>query len=258
MLNFLSELFVYRQVLLVLVFRDLKARYRGSVLGLLWTLLNPLLLMATYSLVFAVYVRVEIPEYPIFVFSGLLPWIWFSSALMSGANSIVDAGTLIKRVAFAPQVLPAVAVTATLVNFLLALPLLLAFALSWGLPITWAILLLPIPIAIQFVFTLALTITVSMLGVRYRDLNHLLGNVVTLWFFLTPIVYPATSVPDRFRASLLVNPLTPLIVSFQDILYRGRPPEVLNLALAAVVALLALMAAVAVGRRLRWTIVEQV
>src|SRR5437762_8864804 len=129
--------------------------------------------MIVYSLVFSVYMRVEMRAYPIFLFAGLLPWIWFSSAMLSGAGSIVDSGSLIKRVPFPPHILPAVSVTATLINFVLALPLLVAFIVAWGLPMGWALVTVPLTIAIQYVFTLGLAIVISMLTVRYRDLQQL-------------------------------------------------------------------------------------
>ena len=254
----LKELMTHREVLLALVWRDLKTRYRGSVLGFLWTLLNPLLLMAIYSLVFSVYVRMDIPNYPIFVFAGLLPWTWFSSALLSASTSIVDSGGLVKRVAFPPQILPAVCVTATLVNFLLALPLLWVFVLIARLPLGWGLLAVPLLVAIQFVFTLGLAITVALLSVRFRDLHHLLSNLLTLWFFLTPLIYPVNLVPEGFRPLLRLNPLVPLIVAYQDALYRARMPTLDDVAMLAVAAVVITVLAFALCDRLRWTVVEQV
>jgi lipopolysaccharide transport system permease protein len=253
-----KELLAYREILLILIWRDLKTRYRGSVLGFLWTLLNPLLLMVIYSLVFSVYMRVEIQAYPIFVFAGLLPWIWFSSAMLSGASSVVDSGTLIKRVPFPPQILPAVSVTAALVNFLLAVPLLLVFMFAWGLPIGWSLLLLPLPIAIQYVFTLGLTIVLSTLTVRYRDLQQLLANVLTLWFFLTPVLYPTTMVPPRFQGFLLLNPMAILVGSFQDTLYGAHVPSLWPLALVAALAIVVLGVALALSDRMRWGLAEEI
>jgi homopolymeric O-antigen transport system permease protein len=253
-----GELLAYREILLILIWRDLKTRYRGSVLGFLWTFLNPLLLMIIYSLVFSVYMRVEIHAYPIFVFAGLLPWIWFSSAMLSGASSIVDSGTLIKRVPFPPQILPAVSVTAALVNFVLAVPLLLVFMVVWGLPIGWSLLMLPLSIAIQYVFTLGLTIVLSMLTVRYRDLQQLLANVLTLWFFLTPVLYPTTMVPAQFRGLLLLNPMAVLVGSFQDALYGAQIPSLWALGLVAVLALVVLGVALAVSDRMRWGLAEEI
>lgn len=258
MVTAFRELLAYREILLILIWRDLKTRYRGSVLGFLWTFLNPLLLMAIYSLVFSVYLRVEMPAYPIFVFTGLLPWLWFSSAMLSGANSIVESGSLMKRVPFPPQILAAVSVSATLVNFLLALPLLLIFMVVFRVPLTWSVVVLPLPIAIQYVFTLGLTIVLSMLTVRYRDLQQLLGNVMTLWFFLTPVLYPTSMVPAQFHSVLLLNPMTVLVGSFQDALYGAHAPSWRHLAVVAGLALAILGGALALSQRLRWGLAEEV
>ncbi len=252
------ELLAYREIILILIWRDLKTRYRGSVLGFLWTFLNPLLLMVIYSLVFSVYMRVDIRAYPIFLFAGLLPWIWFSSAMLSGAGSIVESGNLIKRVPFPPHILPAVSVTATLINFLLALPLLVAFMVAWGFPLGWSLVTLPLTIAVQYVFTLGLAIVMSMLTVRYRDLQQLLANVLTLWFFLTPVLYPTTMVPTQFQGFLLLNPMAVLVASFQDALYGAHAPSLRHLAGVAVLAVAVFGLALALSDRLRWGLAEQV
>lgn len=254
----LQELLGHRGVLLALVWRELKARYRGSMLGFLWTFLNPLLLMVIYSLVFSVYMRMDLPKYPIFLFTGLLPWIWFSSAMLSGATSIVDGASLIKRVAFPPQLLPTVAVTATLVNLLLALPLLFAFIALSGLSLGWSLLVLPVLIAIQYAFTLGLVLVLSIFTVRYRDLHLLLANFLTLWFFLTPVIYPLDIVPAAFRPLLVINPMVPVVVGYQDVLYRAHLPALGSLAVAAAVALVALGVGLSVCDRLRWGLVEQI
>ena len=254
----LAELVANRQVLGALVWRDLKARYRGSVLGFLWTFLNPLLLMAIYSLVFSVYMRVDLAHYPIFVFAGLLPWIWFSTAVATGAGAIVEGASLIKRVAFPPHVLPAVTVLATLVNFLLGLPLLLAFMLGFGVPIRLAVLTLPLTIAIQLVLTASVATIMALLNVRYRDLQHLLASALTLWFFVTPVLYPTSLVPPSFQPVLILNPMTSIVLAYQDTLYHGRVPSLEHLAVAAAFALAALAVALTLCTRWRWTLVEEV
>ena len=258
MIQALRELFAFREVLLVLVWRELRARYRGSVLGFLWTFLNPLLLIVIYSLVFSVYMRVEIPAYPAFVFAGLLPWIWFSSAMLLGSNSIVEGGSLIKRVAFAPHVLPVVSVTATLVNFLLSLPILLGVVLWWGLPLGWPLLALPLLIATQYAFTLGLAVGLAMLTVRYRDLHQLVGNLLTLWFFLTPVLYPASMVPARFQPLLVFNPMALLVTAFQNVLYEGEAPAAGHLAAVVAEAVFVLALGLALCARMRWELAEDV
>lgn len=254
----LAELFTHRRLVFALVWRDLKTRYRGSALGFLWTFLNPLLLMAIYSLVFAVYMRVQIPAYPAFVFAGLLPWNWFSTALLRGSYSIVESGDLMKKVYFPPHILPTAAAISACVNFLLSIPLLLALLLWSGVGVSWSLLALPLPLAVQFVLTVALATGASVLTVRYRDVHHLLVGVMTLWFFLTPVVYPADWVPAALRPLLLLNPVAALTLAFQDAFYYHRPPDLLALAAVTVMAGALLAAALCLLERFRWVLVEEV
>src|SRR5215475_9003249 len=254
----LRELIVYRHVVLALVWRDLKARYRGSVFGFLWTFLNPLLLMAIYSLVFAVYMRVQIRAYPAFVFAGLLPWTWFASATLRGSNALVEGGDLMKKVFFPPQILPTVVVISTLVNFLLSVPLLLGFALATGVGLHWTLLLLPLPIAIQVILTLALAIGGSVLTVRYRDVYHLLANFMALWFFLTPVLCPDTWGADQLRPLRFLNPMGPLTMTYQDLLYHHRLPDPAALGSVVLVSLALLAGSLWVLERWRWVLVEDV
>ena len=211
------QLYAYRALVASLVWRQLATRYRRSILGVLWTILNPLLLMGVYSLVFAFYLRVRTPHYPAFVFSGLLPWLWFASSLGEGVNAIVGGGGLVTRVHFPPQILPAVTVLANLANFLLSLPVLIVFLALYGVAPTGRWLLLPVIMAIQLVFTLGIVFLVAALNVHYRDVQHLVANAIMLLFFLTPVLYPADQVPAVVRRFLWLNPLTGIIQSYQAI-----------------------------------------
>jgi ABC-type polysaccharide/polyol phosphate export permease len=254
----LSELYAYRVLLYSLVVRDLKARYRGSTLGFFWTLLNPLLLMLTYTLVFSVYMRVEMTHYAAFLLTGLLPWLWFSSSLNMGAVSLVEGGGLLKKVFFPPQILPAVSVLSNFVNYLLSLPLLLGLLVVIGLPLGWAAFAI-VPVAtVQLVLTYGLALAVAALTVRYRDLAQLLGNLLMLWFFLSPIIYPATLVPRQFIALLALNPMAPLLVAYQNAIFWNTTPAWGSVAVVAIVAVAVLLGGVALFERFRWTLVEQV
>ena len=152
----LKELYQYRGLLLSLVQRELQARYRGSVLGFLWTFLNPTLLMLVYGLVFSVYMRQSIPNYLYFMFVGLLPWIWFSSSVASGASSVSDRRDLLTKVRFPAQVLPATVVSTNLINFVLSLPLMFILGAVHGVWPTWHVIALPVIILIQLCLTLGL------------------------------------------------------------------------------------------------------
>ena len=258
MINLFRELHLYRVLIQTLVVRDLKARYRGSTLGLLWTLLNPLLHMAIYSLVFSVYIRNEMQRYPAFLLCGILPWTWLSSALFLGTTAIIEGGSMLKKVFFPPQVLPTVTVISTFINFLLSLPLLFGMLLLFGVTFGWSLLALPLVMVAQFALTLGLTLIISAVSVRYRDIPPILGHVLTFWFFLTPIIYPVSSVPEQFRALLSLNPVTPFFVAYQEALLYNRLVSWQAFGVMLCLGAAALLIGVLVFERLRWSLVEEV
>ena len=231
MLRNLRELYQYRSLLAALVQRELLARYRGSVLGFLWTFMNPLLLMGVYALVFSVYMRSTIPHYTYFMFVGLLPWICFASSVSAGTSSISDRRDLLTKVRFPAQVLPATVVSVNVLNYVFSLPLVLLAAALSDVPLGWQVLFLPLVLGIQVVFTLGVTYLLSALNVGFRDLQYIVGNVLTLWFFVTPVLYRPDTLPEGARQLVqYANPMSILVRSYQDIFYDGRAPEGLPLA----------------------------
>ncbi|MEB3186969.1 MAG: ABC transporter permease [bacterium] len=230
------ELYRYREMFFGLVNREVRARYKGSALGFLWSLLNPLMMLTVYSLIFSVYLRVNISNYPLFVFCGLLPWTWFGTSLTNGAAAIVANSGLIKKIYFPLEILPLVNVTTNLVNFVLTLPVLALFMAWFHVVPTWSLLMLPVVIGIQFVLTLGLALILSTANAFFRDVEQLLGPVLLAWFYLTPVVYEASSIPERFRPLLLANPMGPIITAYQDILFHGRLPDARGLVTGAATA----------------------
>lgn len=225
MVRNLRELWQYRALLWSLTQRELKARYRGSLLGFFWTFLNPTLLMLVYALVFTVYMRQQVENYLYYMFIGLLPWIWFTTSVGGGASAISDRGDLLTKVRFPAQVLPAVVVTTNFINYVLALPLMIALGLAHKILPTWHVLLFPLIVLIQLTFTLGLVYLISAINVAFRDLQHVIQNLLTLWFFVTPILYPATNIPERVRPLvLLLNPMAVLMTSYQAIFYDHTLP----------------------------------
>jgi lipopolysaccharide transport system permease protein len=256
----LKELHQYRALLWSLTQRELQARYRNSVLGFLWTFLNPTLLMLVYSLVFSVYMRNPMKGFTYFLFVGLLPWLWFSSSVLAGASAISDRRDLLTKVKFPAQVLPATVVATNLINYLLSLPLMVGLGFVFGFQPTWHALAFFLIGSIQLVFTLSLTYLVSALNVAFRDLQHIIGNLMTLWFFLSPILYPAQMIFDQAERSgmswagqalVYGNPMAVLILSYQAIFYHGEwPPAAPLLSVLGVsVFLLWLSSAVFEARR---------
>jgi lipopolysaccharide transport system permease protein len=226
MIRNLRELWQYRALLWNLTQRELKARYRGSALGFLWTFLNPLLLMAVYGLVFGIIQRNQIQHYTYFLFVGLLPWLWFSSSVGAGASTISDRRDLLTKVRFPAQVLPATVVLTNLVNYLLTLPLAIALGGLAGIWPSWQVVMFPVVLFVQLVFTLGVSFLVSSLNVAFRDLQQIVINFLTLWFFVTPILYRPDDVPGAFRRLFLIaNPMSVIITSYQGIFYEHRLPH---------------------------------
>jgi ABC-type polysaccharide/polyol phosphate export permease len=221
----IRELIRHRSLVNSLVIRELKARYRGSFLGFLWTFLNPLLLLAVYALVFNFYLRIKVEHYAGFMFVGLLPWIWFSSSLQEGTTSITSGGSLVTKVLFPSQVLPVVKIMANLVNYLLSLPILFSFLWIMGVYQGWPILWLPLILGLHLIFIQGLVLLLSAVNVFFRDVQHILSNLLTLWFFLTPILYPLSQVPPPFNQWVLFNPMAQITSAYHDVFFYNRNPD---------------------------------
>ena len=224
----LANLVRYRGLIWSLVARDLKARYRGSVLGFAWSFVNPLLLLLIYSFVFTKIIPNETPNvkpYAVFIFCGILPWNWFATSLSDAAGSLIAGGNLIKKVLFPAEVLPFVSVLTNMVHFFLGLPILLAFLLVSGhYPDPSDLIWFPVAVLVELIFTSALALVLSALAVHFRDIRDILANVLMLWFFATPIIYPWFQ-PNvqRFKWLFNLNPFTHLAVSYQEILFFRGP-----------------------------------
>jgi ABC-type polysaccharide/polyol phosphate export permease len=218
----------------------MKARYRGSVLGFFWSFINPLLLLLVYSFVFIhVMPRVTPPPVPgetpislepyaLFLFCGILPWTWFSSALSEGAGSLISGGNLIKKVLFPAEILPIVSALANMLHFLLGLTIVGLFLLYYQrAPDVTDLLWFPVVVLVQLIFTVGLSLLLSALTVHFRDIRDILSNVLTFWFFATPIIYFISDAPgatELWTKNVLdANPMTHIIVSYQEILFFDGP-----------------------------------
>ena len=222
----LLRLFRYRVLILSLVARELKARYRGSVLGFLWSFINPLLLLTVYWFIFTTILpnrTAGLKPYALFMLCGILPWTWFSASLTEASNSLIAGGNLIKKVLFPAEVLPLVSVLANLVHFLLPLPLVVLLLVYFDrAPELNGLLWLPIVVLVQAVFTAGLGLILAALTVHFRDIRDILTNVLMLWFFSTPIIYfydQPEFVPYKRFHFFDVNPMAHLVISYQEILF---------------------------------------
>jgi len=275
----LKELLKYRQVITTLVVRELKARYRGTVFGFFWSFLNPLLLLTVYSIVFGIILpgsggRLESPvlekinlvgiDYAIFLFSGLLPWLWFNSSILESANVLFVHGNLIKKIQFPIEVLPIMVVLTNLVHFLFGVPILLLMILILGKTITlsWWLLFFPVAIMVQIVFVMGLSFLVSALTVHFRDLKDILANLLTLWFFATPIIYAFMSQHIQEHKALVtllsLNPMTHIIEAYHYTFIFGSLPHWKKLPVTFIVGLICFYLGYLLFDKLRDTFVEEV
>jgi len=231
----LGELIAYRHLVANLVLRDLKVRYKGSVLGVIWSLASPLLMMVVFWLVFGYFMPSAVPRFHVFVLVAILPWNWFSIAVSGGLRSIVNNAALINKVYFPRAALPISMVVSEMVNFLLAMPVLFVILYLSGLPPTVHALWLPVIIVVQLLFTLGVVLVLATANVFYRDTGMIMDVLLLAWFFLTPIIYDIAAYRNTVlpilgisaeRFMYIVNPMASLVSSYRVVLYGSAegPP----------------------------------
>lgn len=241
-MNFFKELWQYREMMISLVKRDLKSRYKGSVLGFLWMFLNPLLQLLVYTIVFSTIMRNDIDKFYLFLFVALVPWLFFSTCLTAGTTVIFAQQDMVKKIYFPREILPISFTISQFVNMLLSFVVIFVVVIISRVEISFvAILYLPLVMIIEFILALGITFLASALTVYFRDLEHILAIVSMAWMYLTPIIYPVEWVPEELRTLFNLNPMTPIIVAYRDILYYGKVPEVNTLMHAAVLGVLVLV-----------------
>jgi lipopolysaccharide transport system permease protein len=237
-----------RDLLRELVSRDIRLRYKGSILGQAWTLLNPLTELLVLMFVFQTVLSIGIPNYAPFLFTGILVYGWFQSALYYATVAIVGNRELIRRPGVPSTILPVVTVASTLVHFLLSLPVLFVLLITSGVAITGAVLALPVMIAIEFLLILCLAYPLATAHVWFRDTQYLLRLALQLLFYLTPIFYQASSIPDRYKWLYYLNPMVLVVEGYRDVLLRGRLPALMPLLVLTVCSMVALLAGVSIFR----------
>ncbi len=221
----LHRLVHVRDLLRELVARDMKLRYKRSVLGVAWSLLNPLAHLGVFYFVFGFVLPLNIPNYAMYLLTGVLAWSWFQSSLLAATNSLVESRDLIQLPNFPPAVLPVVTVSSHLLHFLLAFPIFLGLIVAGGGRLSPALLLLPIVIIVQFVMTLGFSYVVASVHVTLRDTQYLLGLFLQLLFFLTPVFYEASAIPQNLQWLYRLNPMVALIEAYRAILMHGNFPD---------------------------------
>lgn len=247
----LREIWEYRELLYFLTWRDIKVRYKQTAMGAAWAIVQPLFTMLVFTLFFSIFVGVPsdgIP-YPVFAFAGLLPWTFFASAVSNCSNSIIGSAGLITKVYFPRMLIPAASVGAGLVDLIIATVILIALTLLYGITLTTNIVMIPLLAALTMMLALGVGILIAALTARYRDVRHVLPFVLQLWMFSSPIIYPLSVVPEKWRWGLELNPLTGIIEGFRSAL-MGRTFNLRAIIISSVVTLALFIASAFIFRRL--------
>jgi len=237
-----ADLWRYRDLLVQLVTRDIKVRYKRSVLGVAWTMLNPLLMMVVFTLAFSQIFQVDSPNYPVFLLSATLAWGFFSQTSTVGLHQLLGSGPLVTRIYVPRTVFAVSAMLVGLVNFVISLVPLTALMLVTGAPLTPALAVLPISIVALAAFTLGVTLILSTFAIRFHDTVDLYQVALSAWFFLTPIVYPPTLISQQRAWQTALNPMSYYVALFRDPIYAGRVPDPATLLIAIAIAATTLIA----------------
>ncbi len=226
----IKELYAYREMIVSLVRKDLRGRYKGSVLGFLWTFINPLFQLVVYTLVFSYILKSNIDKYYLYLFVALIPWIFFSASITGGAASVVAQKDLVKKIYFPRQVIPISYVTSCFVNMLLCFIVIFVVVLFSGIRLSIAgLLCLPVVMVVEYLLALGMALLCSAVTVYFKDLEHILGIISMAWMYLTPIMYDKSIVPERFLPVFNLNPMTHIIDCYRAVLYYGQVPELRSL-----------------------------
>ena len=241
-----------------LVKKDLRGRYKGSVLGFLWTFINPLLQLVVYTIVFSFILKTNIERYYLYLFVALIPWIFFSSSITVGSASIVAQKDLIKKIYFPRMVIPISYVTSSFVNMLLCFIVIFAVIIVSGAGINFlALLTLPVIMLVEYILALGMAMLTSAITVYFRDLEHILGIVTMAWMYMTPIMYDKSIVPENLMPIFNLNPITHFIEYYISVLYDKKIPDLTTLLSAAFLGILILIVCILVFNKLQKRFAEE-
>ena len=257
-MNKLKEIYEYRLMVYSLVKRDLRGKYKGSVLGFMWTFVNPLLQLLVYNMVFSIIMRAGVEKFYLYLFVGLIPWLFFSAAITGGSTCIIAQKDLIKKIRFPREIIPISYVTSQFVNMLLSCIVVIIVSVVSGVKLTvGGILCLPVIMLVEYMMALGIALISSSLTVYFRDLEHILAIVAMAWLYATPICYPETMVPEKYLSLYRLNPVTPVVNAYRDVLYYGKTPDLTTLLLATGIGLITIILGVLIFGRLQRRFAEE-
>ncbi|MBR2240716.1 MAG: ABC transporter permease [Clostridia bacterium] len=256
-MNVFKNIYNYRELLKNNVKKEIRGKYKKSVLGVLWTFLNPLLQLAVYAFIFPLILKNAQEYYIIFVCAGLIPWTFFTTAVAQSTWTVVGNANIVKKVYFPREILPISVVTSAMVNFLISTIIIVAFCLGYGLGISKYIIFYPIILVIQYILQLGIAFILSAATVYFRDLEHFVQIILMLMFYATPIVYSSESIPDAFKAIIIFNPMAHIIEGYRDIFYNQVKPDFMALGIVCIVSIILCVIGYLIFRKLQKGFAEE-
>ena len=254
----IKEIYQYREFLKTNVKKDIRGKYKGSFLGILWSFINPLLMTLVYAIVFPFILRNGPDHYVTFIVIAILPWNWFVTVMSQGTFTMIGNADIIKKVYFPREILPISVATSGLVNYFISVPIILAFLFFSGIGFSWNILWLPLIVLTQYILTIGIIMITSAINVYIRDLEYIVNFIVTMLFYGTPVLYSASLFPEKFRWILYLNPMTTIINSYRDIFYSKQMPDMNYLLPVLAFSILLMLLGIAIFRKLKKGFAEEV
>jgi lipopolysaccharide transport system permease protein len=254
----IKEIYNYRHMLKTLVKQDINGRYKGSIFGFLWTLLNPLLMLLVYSLVFQFIFRSGIENYPIYLFICLMPWNMFANTIAIGTVCVSNNGSLLKKVYFPREILPLYVVISNTIQYFFSAVIIFIALLVSGVGVSWFALFLPLIVLIQAIFSLGIVFILSAANVYIRDVQYIMNPIMMIWMYASPILYSISMIPSKYQTLYKLNPMVSIMEAYQDILYSKTMPNFLNLGIIAIGSIAVLVVGYLVYNKLQKRFAEEV
>lgn len=256
-MNVFKELYNYRELLKTNVKKEIRGKYKGSWLGIIWTFLNPLLMLAVYAFVFPYILRVDVDNYTIFMIVALIPWNYFTTAVISGTSCINVNGMILKKVYFPREIIPLSVTISQTVNFLITCLIMFIFIIFSGVGFSTHLLLFPLLVLIQFILTLGINFILSSVTVFIHDIAHFVQIAMTLGFYATPVVYLSSMLPAKFQWVMNINPMAVLVEAYRAVLYSHTMPNMTLLGIWGVLSVVILVLGYMLFKKLEKTFVEE-
>ena len=257
-MGLVNDLRHYREFLKSNVKKDIRGKYKGSFLGVLWSFINPLLSVLVYAIVFPYIMRIKVENYLIYLITGIIPWTFFTSSINMGLISVLSNADIIKKVYFPRIILPISTVTSCLVNFLISCLIIVLFCLGSGLGISFQILWLPLIALIQYVMLLGFTFILSAIEMYMRDIEHIVNFILSMAFYVTPILYTPDIFPEKLAWVLKVNPMAYLVNAYRSIFFYQKMPDLMGLGVVSIFSVFLFMIGYLIFEKLQKGFAEEV